>query len=71
MFLICNKVLLNEALRPSRLLHHLNRMHLDKKDKKEEFFRNLTDEFQKRKSLHSYFAFQQNKLNDALLKYQD
>ena len=45
MSLICNKVLSNEALRPSRLLDHLNRMHSDKKDKKEELFRNLRDEF--------------------------
>ena len=67
MCLMCKKVLSNEALRPSRLLDHLNQMHPDKKDKKEEFFRNLRDEFQKRKSVHSYFVFQQNKLDDGLL----
>ena len=65
---ICNKVLSNETLRPSRLLDHLNRMHPDKKDKKEGFFRNLRDNFQKKKLVHnSYFAFQQNKLDDELL----
>ena len=67
MCLISNKVLSNEALRPLRFLDHLNRMHPDKKDKKKKFFQNLRDELQKKKSVHSYFAFQQNKINDGLL----
>ena len=74
MCLMCNKVLSNKALRPSCLLDHLNQMHPDKNNKKEEFFQNLRDEFQKRKLVHSYFAFQlNNSLMDcfALIKYQD
>ena len=74
MCLICNKVLSNEAWRPSRLLDHLNRMHPDKKDKKEEFFRNLRDKLQKKSQYIPILHF--NKISSimdcfALIKYQD
>ena len=38
MCLLCKKTLSNEAMKPSRLKDHLNRIHPDKADKPSKFF---------------------------------
>jgi hypothetical protein len=67
MCLICNKVLSNEAMKPSRLQDHLQRVHPDKQNKDLTFFSNLKEKFQKSPSVSSTFASTSSKCDDGLI----
>ena len=51
MCLLCGKLFSNEAMKPSRLLDHLEKKHADKKDKSVAFFHDLKDKFRKRNKI--------------------
>lgn len=47
MCLLCNKVLANDAMKPSKLQDHLRRCHPDETDKDLKYFQTLKDKLQK------------------------
>lgn len=47
MCLLCNKVLDNDAMKPSKLQDHLRRCHPDKTDKDLKYFQTLKDKLEK------------------------
>ncbi|KFD58936.1 hypothetical protein M513_00099 [Trichuris suis] len=51
MCLICEKVLSNEAMKPSRLVDHLKRLHPDKANRSISYFLSLRDKFNKQPKL--------------------
>ncbi|CAH1983265.1 unnamed protein product [Acanthoscelides obtectus] len=51
MCLLCNKVLGNDAMKPSKLQDHRRRCHPDKTEKDLKYFQTLKDKFQKRPTL--------------------
>ncbi len=53
--LLCHKSFSNEAMKPSRLVEHLNTKHPDKKDKPIECFQDIAEQFTKRKTIILYF----------------
>ncbi|KAG0431563.1 Protein FAM200B [Dictyocoela muelleri] len=61
--LLCHKVFSNEAIKPSRLQVHLKRIHLEKHDKRVEFFEFPKNKFRKQESLLSFFA-QKDEINE-------
>ena len=66
MYLLCEKVFSNEAMKPSRLLEHLTKMHSDKADKNLAYFQSLRENFQKRKTIGKIFASTSQKSTDGL-----
>ena len=57
MFLLCNKILTNKAMKPSRLKNHLGKIYFDKVNKAIEFFQALK-ESHARSSLRKIFSKQ-------------
>ena len=55
MCLLCNKILSNEAMKPSKLKNHLTRFHPDKADKSIAFFQALKER-QTQSSVSKLFA---------------
>ncbi|CAH2013147.1 unnamed protein product [Acanthoscelides obtectus] len=53
---LCNKVLGNDAMKPSKLQDHLRRCHPDKTEKDLKYFQILKNKFQKRPPLDRMFA---------------
>ncbi|KAK3789866.1 hypothetical protein RRG08_060419 [Elysia crispata] len=66
MCLLCEKVFSNEAMKPSRLLEHLTKIHSDKVDKKIAYFQSLREKFQKRKTIGNMFASTSQQSTDGL-----
>ncbi|XP_043262496.1 SCAN domain-containing protein 3-like [Colletes gigas] len=66
MCLICQKVLSNEAMKPSRLQEHLTKIHGDKKDKDLSYFRTLKEKFMKL-TLAKLFSTATTQDDDGLL----
>ena len=56
MCLICQKVLSNEAMKPSRLQEHFTKIHGDKKDKDLSYFRTLKEKCIKQPTLAKLFS---------------
>lgn len=56
MCLLCNKVLSNDAMKPSKLEDHLKRCHPEKTRKELKYFQTLKEKFQKRPTMDSMFA---------------
>ncbi|KAJ8953195.1 hypothetical protein NQ318_003234 [Aromia moschata] len=56
MCLLCNKVLSNEAMKPSKLEDHFRRWHPDKIGKDLKYFQTLKDKVQKRPTVDKMFA---------------
>ncbi|CAH2000650.1 unnamed protein product [Acanthoscelides obtectus] len=56
MCLLCNKVLGNDAMKPSKLQDHLRRCRPDKTEKDLKYFQTLKDKFLKRPTLDRMFA---------------
>ncbi|GFT00181.1 SCAN domain-containing protein 3 [Trichonephila clavipes] len=56
MFLVCNKVLSNDAMKPSKLEDHLKRCHPNIRSKDSKYFQILKEKLQKRPSLDRMFA---------------
>ncbi|CAH2003222.1 unnamed protein product [Acanthoscelides obtectus] len=66
MCLLCNKVLSNDAIKPSKLHDHLRRCHPDKTEKDLKYFQTLKDKFQKRPTLDRMFASTSQRNDDGL-----
>lgn len=66
MCLLCNKVLGNDAMKPSKLQDHLRRCHPDKTDKDLKYFQTLKDKLQKRPTLDRMFASTSQRNDDGL-----
>ncbi|GFY33869.1 SCAN domain-containing protein 3 [Trichonephila clavipes] len=54
--LLCNRVLSNDAMKPSKLEDHLRRCHLDKRSKDLKYFQTLKEKLQKRRTMDRMFA---------------
>ena len=54
MCLVCEKNFFNEAMKPSRLLEHLQKIHPDKSGKTLAFFHSLQDQFLKQKTMNMF-----------------
>jgi hypothetical protein len=55
MCLLCFRSFSNEAMKPSRLIEHLNAMHPEKKNKPLEYFKELLNEFLNRNTIQNLF----------------
>lgn len=62
MCLICEKTFTNEAMKPSRLVAHLEKMHPNKKNQDMSYFQHLHTNFLKRQTINNMFleTLQQN-----------
>jgi zinc finger BED domain-containing protein 5/7/8/9 len=65
--LVCGATFSNEAMKPSRLMQHLEKIHLDKKDKPLSFFKSLKDDFGKRKTIPTMFSALNKNMDDNVL----
>ncbi|KAJ8946519.1 hypothetical protein NQ318_004655 [Aromia moschata] len=66
MCLLCNKVLRNDAMKPSELEDHLSRCHPDNISKDLKYFQTLNDKVQKRPTVDKMFASTSQKDDDGL-----
>lgn len=66
MCLICNKVLSNDSMKPSKLEDHLKRCHTDKMGKDLKYFQTLKEKYEKRPTMHSMFASTSQSNDDGL-----
>lgn len=66
MCLLCERVFSNEAMKPSRLLEHLKKIHSDKADKNLAYFQSLRENLQKRKTIGNMFASTSQQSSDGL-----
>ena len=60
MCLVSEKNFSNEAMKPSRLLKHLQKIHPDKSGKTQAFFLSLQDQFLKRKTMNMFTSSSKN-----------
>ena len=60
MCLVCEKNFSNEAMKPFRLLEHLQKIHSDKSGKTLAFFHSLRDQFLKRKTMNMFTSSSKN-----------
>ena len=60
MCLVCEKNFSNEAMKPSRLLEHLQKIHPDKSGKTLAFFHSLRDQFLKRNTINMFTSSSKN-----------
>ena len=60
MCLVCEKNFSNEAMRPSRLLENLPKIHPDKSGKTLAFFHSVRDQFLKRKTMNMFTSSSKN-----------
>jgi hypothetical protein len=66
MCLICQKVFSNEAMKPSRLQEHLNKVHPNRKDKDISYFKELQNKYSKQPTVSSLFASSSKQEDDGL-----
>ncbi|GBP24943.1 SCAN domain-containing protein 3 [Eumeta japonica] len=66
MCLLCNKVLSNDSMKPSKLEDHLKRCHSDKISKDLKYFQTLKEKYEKRPTMHSMFASTSQSNDDDL-----
>lgn len=66
MCLLCNKVLSNDAMKPSKLEDHLRRCHPDKTGKDLKYFQTLKDKLQRRPTVDRMFASTSQRNDDGL-----
>lgn len=66
MCLLCNKVLSNDSMKPSKLEDHLKRCHTDKIGKDLKYFQTLKEKYGKRPTMHSMFASTSQSNDDGL-----
>ncbi|XP_025266439.1 SCAN domain-containing protein 3-like [Camponotus floridanus] len=64
--LLCNKVLSNDSMKPSKLEDHLRRCHPDKIGKDLKYFQTLKAKYEKRPTVHSMFASTSQSNDDGL-----
>lgn len=67
MCLSCNKVFSNEAMKPSRLQEHLQKVHPDKQNKELSFITNIRDKFRKAQSVSGLFAASSKQFDDGMI----
>ncbi|KAE9523112.1 hypothetical protein AGLY_016499 [Aphis glycines] len=67
MCLLCNRVLSNEAMKPSRLQEHLQKIHPDKQNKNLLFFTNIRDKFLKAPSVSGLLTTSSTQCDDGLI----
>lgn len=67
MCLLCNKVLTNDSMKPSKLENHLKRCHTDQMGKDLKYFQTLKEKYEKRPTMHSMFA-STSQINDDGLR---
>lgn len=65
--LLCKQSFTNEAMKPSRLISHLQRMHSDKQDKPIPFFKKLKDDFEGRNTITKMFTASKETYDDGVL----
>lgn len=66
MCLICQKTFSNEAMKPSRLLDHFNKMHSDMKDRDVTYFQNMEKKYVAQPTLSTLFSAASKQDNDGL-----
>lgn len=66
MCLICHKSFSNEAMKPSRLSEHLNKIHPDKKNKNISYFQMLKDKYSKQPTLKDVLSFASTEESDGM-----
>ena len=66
MCLLCNKVLCNDAMKPSKLEDHLRRCHPDKINCELAYFKTLKEKHQKRTTLDSMFSSTSKRDDDGM-----
>ncbi|GBP39620.1 SCAN domain-containing protein 3 [Eumeta japonica] len=66
MCLLCNKVLSNDSMKPSKLEDHLKRCHTDKIGKDLKYFQTLKEKYEKRPTMHSMIASTSQSNDDGL-----
>lgn len=64
--LMCEKTFSNEAMKPSRLLEHLQRVHPDKKNHDLSFFEKLRESFERKPTLGNMFYSLSQKNSDGV-----
>ncbi|GBP61802.1 Protein FAM200B [Eumeta japonica] len=64
--LLCNKVLSNDSMKPSKLEDHLRRCHPDKIGKDLKYFQTLKKKYEKRPTVHSMFSSTSESNDDGL-----
>lgn len=64
--LLCSKTFSNEAMKPSRLQDHLNKMHPDKKDKNVAYFQDLEKKHNAQPSVSKLFSMAAKQDDDGL-----
>ena len=69
MCLVCEKNFSNEAMKPSRLLEHLQKIHPDKSGKILAFFHSLRDHFLKRKTMNMFTSSSKNSDDGLMASY--
>lgn len=67
MCLLCNRVLSNEAMKPSRLQEHLKKIHPDKQNKNLLFFTNIRDKFLNAPSVSGLLTTSSTQCDDGLI----
>lgn len=65
--LLCEKTFSNEAMKPSRMLEHLKRIHPDKVEKNLDYFRQIKNNFNNRPSLKGLINKNTNTLEKGLV----
>ncbi|GBP26565.1 Zinc finger BED domain-containing protein 5 [Eumeta japonica] len=65
-FLLCNKVLSNVSIKPSKLEDHLRRCHPDKIGKDLKYIQTLKEKYEKRPTAHSIFSSTSESNDDGL-----
>lgn len=56
MCLICQKTFSNEAMKPSRLQYHFNKIHPDKKDKDVTYFQDMKKKYEIQPTISKLFS---------------
>ncbi|GBP18407.1 Protein FAM200B [Eumeta japonica] len=64
--LLCNKVLSNDSMKPSKLEDHLRRCNLDKISKDLKYFQTLKEKYEKRPTVQSMFSSTSESNDDSL-----
>ncbi|VVC42718.1 Hypothetical protein CINCED_3A003924, partial [Cinara cedri] len=67
MCLLCNRILSNEAMKPSRLQEHLQKIHPDKQNKNLLFFTNIRDRCLKAPSVSGLLTTSSTQCDDGLI----
>ena len=65
--ILCDKILSNESMRPSKLKYHLENVHKEHKDKDEAFFRKRRNQKKNQTQITSMFKRNRQNIDDGVL----